>query len=167
MLLRIPNYNDTTPSAPSGATNIKWLLGSQIGTDSQGNPIYNLAGYVPNPIAEVGATFDGGSAVPSAGTKTRVQVDFAGTITAAVIYAGVGESTGSAQITVKKCGSASFPTTASIVASAPLVLSSQEKNTNTLMGWTTAIAAGDWIEFDLDSASGLTKVNAKLTVQRS
>jgi hypothetical protein len=112
-----------------------------------------------------GITIDGGGSVPTTGSKGYVQIPFAATIVAWTLLA---DASGNAQITVKKCAYSGFPTTSSIVASAPPKLTSQQKNTDaTLTGWTTAIAASDILEFVLDSASTVKRLNLILELQRS
>ncbi len=69
-------------------------------------------------------------------------------------------------MTVKKSTYSGFPSTSSIVASAPVVLSSAQKHQdNTLTGWTTSVAAGDIIEWVVDSASTVQRVSIFLHVK--
>lgn len=101
--------------------------------------------------AELGVVIDGGGATPTTGSKHFLSVAYACTINSWVMLADVA---GSAQITVKKSSYAGFPATTSIVGSAPPKLVSQQNNqSSTLTGWTTAINAGDILEFNLDSVS--------------
>lgn len=111
-----------------------------------------------------GVTIDGAGTTPPTGSYGFVQVDYNATI---IGWSLAGNATGSCQITVKKCADGAFPATVSIVASAPPTLAAQQKNENTtLTGWTTTINAGDWLEFNLDSVSTITRVNFKLKLQR-
>jgi hypothetical protein len=155
--------NATDPAAPEGARNIHFR--QESGHDgTQSDPIPTSA-YLMDADAIAGITIDGGGSVPSTGSKGYVQIPFAATIVAWVLLA---DASGSAQITVKKCTYADFPTAASIVASAPPNLSSQQKNIDdVLSGWTTAIDAGDILEFTLDSASTVKRLNLILELQRS
>jgi hypothetical protein len=111
-----------------------------------------------------GIVIDGGGSAPATGSKGFVQVPYAGTITGWTILAN---ASGSAQVTVKKSTYSGFPTTSSIVASAAPALSSAQKATSTtLTGWTTAIAAGDVLEFNLDSVSGITRLILELQITK-
>jgi hypothetical protein len=133
--------------------------GKYLKADGTWDAIANLR------VAQVGITLDGGSALPGIGSKGYIQVNFNATITGWTL---VADLSGSAQITVKKSTYAGFPTTASIVASAPPKLTSAQKNTDsTLTGWTTAIAAGDVLEFNLDSVTTCTRLNLTLTMKRT
>lgn len=115
--------------------------------------------------AVAGITIDGGSSTPLTGSKGYIQILFACTITGWTL---LGDASGSAQITVKKCSDAGFPTTASIVASAPPNLSSAQKGeSSTLTGWTTAISANDILEFNLDSVTTCKRLTLELKLTRT
>jgi hypothetical protein len=102
---------------------------------------------------------------PPTGSKAFLQVPFDCVI---VSWTMLGDVSGSAQITVKKSTYTAFPTTSSIVASAPPNLSSAQKNTSsTLTGWTTSLAKGDILEFNLDSIATIARVMLALAVTRS
>lgn len=116
-------------------------------------------------VSTAGITIDGGGSTPATGSKGFLQVPFAGTITGWTLIADVS---GSASITVKKSTFAGFPTNSSIVTSAPPALSSQQNATSsTLTGWTTAVAAGDVLEFVLASATTVTRLTLELQIKRS
>lgn len=116
-------------------------------------------------VSSAGVTIDGGGSTPSTGSKGFLQVPFGCTITGWTLLA---DASGSAQITVKKCSDAGFPTTASIVASAPPNLSSAQKGeSSTLTGWTTAISANDILEFNLDSVTTCKRLTLELKLTRS
>jgi hypothetical protein len=116
-------------------------------------------------VSIAGVTIDGGGSTPAAGSKGFLQVPFAGIITGWTLIA---DQSGSASITVKKGTFAGFPTNTSIVASAPPTLSSQQNATSsTLTGWTTAIAAGDVLEFVLASATTVQRLVLELQITRS
>jgi hypothetical protein len=113
----------------------------------------------------VGIVIDGGGSTPATGSKGYTQVPYNCTITGWTMLADVS---GSAQITVKKSTYAGFPTTSSIVAAAPPALSSVQKASNVLLpGWTTTITAGDVLEFNLDSATTVTRIFLELQVART
>jgi hypothetical protein len=114
---------------------------------------------------------DGGGSVISAGSKAFTSVPFAGTIQSITLLA---DQSGSAVLDVWKTTYANYdpgthPVVAdSITASAPPTISSSYKATDsTLTGWTTAIAAGDLLQFVVNSASTITKLMLVLTVERS
>lgn len=108
---------------------------------------------------------DGGGSVPSTGSRGYVQAPFSGVITGWTMLANVR---GSVQITVKKSTYSGFPSTTSIVASAPPNLSSAQNNTSTtLTGWTTSVTLGDVYEFNLDSVTTITRVILQLQITRS
>jgi hypothetical protein len=118
-------------------------------------------------LVPVSLVIDGGGSVLATGSKGFLEVPLgsAGTIVAARLVAA---QAGSIQVTIKKATFAGLPTTTSIVASAPLVLSSAQKSENTtLSGWTTAIADGDWLELVVDSVTTITRVTVSLSVRRS
>ena len=116
---------------------------------------------------QLSATFDGGGLVLVAASKVRVRVPFACTITAATI---VADQSGSAVVDIWKDTYANYPPTVAdtITASAKPTLSSAIKNTDsTLTGWTVALAAGDWLFFNLDSITTCTYVRVDLSVTRA
>ncbi len=115
--------------------------------------------------AAVGVCVDGGGSVPATGSKGFMQVPYNCTITGWTLLA---DQSGSCQFTVKKSTYSGFPTTASIVASAPPILSSAQKATSTtLTGWTTAITLGDVLEFNLDSSATVIRVILQLQVTKT
>lgn len=78
----------------------------------------------------------------------------------------VANESGSVQIDIKKSTFANYPTNSSICASAKPSLSSQSKNSDTtLTGWTTSISENDVLEFIIDSATTVKKVQFFLKVQ--
>lgn len=180
--------NSATPAAPTGNQNVKpqsdgatplqsitmypqkatsSLLGvvvpdnSTIIVDGTGK----ISTHANLTTSVAGITIDGGGSTPATGSKGFLQVPFAGTITGWTLIA---DQSGSASITVKKSTYAAFPTNSSIVASAPPALSSQQNATSaTLTGWTTAIAAGDVLEFVLASATTVQRLVLELQITRS
>ena len=57
----------------------------------------------------------------------------------------------------------------SITASAPPTIpaTNQKSQDLTLTGWTTAIAAGDWLTFNVDSCTTIARVTVALILQRT
>lgn len=113
----------------------------------------------------LGIVIDGGAAPPATGSKGFLQVPYACVINS---WTMIADQSGSAQITVKKSTYSGFPTTASIVASAQPKLTSAQKNTSsTLTGWTTTLAAGDILEFNLDSVTTCLRLILELQVSKT
>jgi hypothetical protein len=107
---------------------------------------------------------DGGGTAITAGTKGFIQVPFACTITAARLLA---DRSGSIVVDIWKNSYANYPPTDadSITGAAPPTVSSAGKSEDTgLTGWTTGIAAGDILGFNVDSASTVTRVTVVLIV---
>lgn len=110
---------------------------------------------------------DGGGSVISTGVKGDIVVDFAATIQAVVLSA---DQSGSIVVDVWKTTYAGAPPTVAntITAAAKPTLSSAQKSRDaTLTGWTTAIAAGDVIRFNVDSVATLTKCTVALKVLKT
>lgn len=140
------------------------------GLTSTGVPGSVIIGPIPGPsyagqVSTVNFVIDGGGDVFGTGSKGYLVVDFACTITAATLLA---DQTGSVVVDVKRATYTNFPTTASLCAAAKPTLSSARKSRDTtLIGWTKTLAAGDVLEFVVDSAATLTRVTLALTVSRS
>jgi hypothetical protein len=92
-------------------------------------------------------------------------VPFNCNITAAEI---IGDASGSAVVDIKKgtpSSNTTMPTRSSICASAkPTLSSAQRKRDTTLTGWTTALLAGDILEWNLDSVTTCKMITLELTV---
>ncbi len=167
------HFKDGTPAAPAGDQNVTWQQSAPYPSTAMVNGVsvpveaIDVSAYVPQSLTNgsFGITIDGGGSTPATGSKGFVQAPFDCTITG---WTMLGDQSGSAQVTIKKSTYAGFPTTASIVASAPPVLSAAQKNTSTtLTGWTVAVALGDVLEFNLDSVATITRIYLKLQVTRS
>ena len=122
------------------------------------------AGFIKLATGSFGIGIDGGVTAISTGSKGFIVVPYACTIKAWTI---LSNAAGSIVVDVKKSNYSDFPTTASIAASAKPTLATAQKNTDTtLTGWTTSVSAGDIIEFVVDSATTVTRVNLIITVQK-
>ncbi|GAI37997.1 unnamed protein product [marine sediment metagenome] len=80
------------------------------------------------------------------------------------------DQTGSIVVDIWKDTYANFPPTDadSITASAPPTISTAQKSQDsTLAGWTTSIAAGDILAFNVDSCTTITRVTISLKVAKS
>jgi len=143
----------------------KRATGSLFGTVKPDGTSIVIAGGVISAVAivgNVGVRFD-----PILVGKTLIQpMAYAGTLTGGgLMFADVS---GSAQITIKKCTPSTYPTFTSIVASAPVTLVSQQKNTSIPQtGWTLTFAKDDLLQFTLDSASTVAWVELVLDTVRS
>lgn len=154
-------HNATSLILP-GATNITTAVGDVAEFLSLGSGNWRCVKYQKaNGTALVssasitytrGASFENGGNVLVAADANIVYVrsPIAGTITR---WSITGDNViGSCQFDILK--GTSYPPTASIVASAPPLLVTSKANTSsTLTGWTTAVAVGDWIGFQLVSSS--------------
>lgn len=115
----------------------------------------------------VNFVIDGGGLAITTGIKGDVIVDQVGVIESVTLLA---DQTGSIVIDIWKDTYANFPPLVgdSITASAKPTLSSAAKSQDTtLTGWTTSLAAGDVLRFNVDSAATVTRVTVSLKVRRT
>jgi hypothetical protein len=137
-----------------------------VGTDALTWAEVGSAG-IAGSAASIEFLIDGGGAVIAAGVKGYIEVPFACTISAVRLLADVS---GSIVVDIWKDTYANYPpvNADSITASAtPTISSAIKSQDTTLTGWTTAIAAGDILAFNVDSATSITKLTVSLTVTRS
>jgi hypothetical protein len=114
--------------------------------------------------SSMGITIDGGGSAITTGIKGDLYIPTACTITAATLLA---DQSGSIVIDIWKDTYANYPPTDadSITAAAPPTLSTATKSQDTtLTGWTTAVAAGTTLRFNVDSAATVTRVHLALTI---
>jgi hypothetical protein len=127
-------------------------------------PLANIP-TITGVVTSLPFVIDGGGAAITTGVKGAIEVPFTGTITASRLYA---DQSGDIVLTIKKATYSGLPTFSSIVASAKPTLSSAQKSQDTtLTGWTTAVTAGDWLEYTVDSAATVERVTSSLTLTRS
>jgi hypothetical protein len=108
------------------------------------------------------AVFDGSPDPILVGSQVRCTVTAACTITGWTIIADVS---GSAVIDVRRATYAGYPTVTSIAGSAKPTLTAATKATSTtLTGWSTSLAAGDVLVFNVDSASTVEQLFIALEV---
>jgi hypothetical protein len=120
--------------------------------------------YLPATIEVIMGNF--GSSLTT-GFKADIEVPFAATIKAVRL---VGNPSGSCVIDIWKDTYANFPPTVadSICAAAkPTLVAANKYQDTTLTGWNTALAAGDWLRFNVDSASLAEQVTLSITVLRT
>lgn len=105
-------------------------------------------------------TIDGGGSVIGTGTIGFLTVESGCVITGWTILSSLS---GSIVLDVKRATYANFPTTASIAGTEKPTLTSAQKGQDTsLSTWTTSLAAGDVLEFVVDSATTVTRVTVSL-----
>lgn len=110
---------------------------------------------------------DGGGQAITTGIKADVRVPYSGTITG---WELVANASGSIVIDVWKDTYANFPPTVAdtIAGTEKPTLSSASKNQDTALStWTTTVTAGDWIRFNVDSASTVQRVALAIQVDAS
>lgn len=110
---------------------------------------------------------DGGGAEITTGIKAYVEVPFDCTLTAARLAA---DQPGSIVVDIWQDTYGAFPPVDadSITAGTPPTLVAvQTSEDTTLSGWTTALVKGDWLAFNVDSATTVTRVTVSLTFRRA
>lgn len=120
----------------------------------------------PQQTSECLVTIDGSGYPIDVGEKAAVPIYFACTIAEATILGDIG---GNAVVDIWKDTYGSYPPTDadSITGSSPPTLTGVSKSTDTtLTGWTTAIAAGDILLFNVDSCSGIRRLTISLKLLR-
>lgn len=108
--------------------------------------------------------FDGSGSALTTSMAVDLVVPFDATITS---WSILGDVSGSIEFDITKTTYASFPTTSSIVASAPPTMTTAQKATSsTLTGWTTTVNAGDILQVTISSVSTLTRASLFLGLLR-
>lgn len=114
----------------------------------------------------IGVIIGDGISTITTGIKADIPIPVACTITGAYAY---GDTTGSIVVDCWKDTHNNFPPTDadSITASAPITISSTTKSADTtLTGWTTSIAAGDILRFNVDSITTLKRCTIAIRANR-
>lgn len=122
---------------------------------------------VPVQTAAIVFVIDGAGEAITTGIKGDVMVPFAATIDHITLLA---DQSGAAVIDIWKTALADYPpaSTDSITASAKPSLADAAKMQDTTLGdWTTAIAAGDVLRFNVDSAATVTRLSVILSVTKA
>jgi len=119
--------------------------------------------------AAIEFVIDGGGSEIADGIAGNVKCPFPGTIISATLSAE--KESGDIVIDIWKCTAgnlSSISDSDSITASAPPTLSSaQESIDATLTGWTKTLALGDYLVFNVDSCTTITRVTLTLIVRRT
>lgn len=134
------------------------------GDGVSGNPTLSLDSDLTAGV--LGITIDNDGFPITTGVKGYLEAPFACTITGWTI---VANASGSCVVDVWKDTYANFPPTVAdtIAGSEKPTLSSAQKNQDlSLSTWTTSVALGDIIAFNVDSASTVTRVTVTLRVTK-
>jgi hypothetical protein len=156
------NFNQNILNLVQGA-------GIIVVTDNLGNAVItnlNPTPYVPpSPTPRVSAIFytiDGGGTAIGTGAKGQLSVPMNCTITGWVL---TSDQSGSAVVDVLTSTYGAFPTTNSIASSDKPTLATAQKNENlSISVWSTALTAGQQLQFNVNSASTVTRLNLTLLV---
>ena len=141
------DYTITLPAAGGAANDVLQFDGSQN------------ASFVTN-TRSLNFVIDGGGSAITTGKKGVIVLDGNYTVTGWTIIA---DQSGSIVVDVNRATYTNFPTTASIAGTELPTLSSVQKNEDlTLSSWTTTLSARDVLEFEVDSASTVTRVTVAL-----
>ena len=122
---------------------------------------------IPSKVIALSFIIDGGGSAITTGQKGHLEIPFACTITGWTL---LGDQSGSIVIDVWKDTYANFPPTVAdtIAGSEKPTLSSAQKNQDlTLTTWTTSVAAGDILAFNVDSVSTVTRVILSIRAEKS
>jgi len=118
-------------------------------------------------IDNKGLNIDGGGSAITTGIKGDLYFPFACTINSVTMLA---DQTGSIVVDIWKDTYANYPPTVAdtIVAAAKPTITTATKSTDaTLTGWTTSIAAGDTLRFNVDSVTSITRLHLSLKVTKT
>ena len=149
-------------------------VGTTAGTVAAGDDSRMTNARTPSAAYLVDAlefVIDGGGSALTTGIKGFLEVPYACTITQASLLA---DQSGSVVVDVFRSTYSAFapPTHPGsgdkLTASAPPTISSATKSQDaTLTGWTTSLAAGDVLAFNVNSATTVTRVTCSLEVTRT
>lgn len=118
-------------------------------------------------VGTITIVFDGGGSEIADNTKIDLEIPFACTINRATLLL---DQSGSIVVDIWKDVYGSYPPTGadSITASAkPTVSTATKSQDSTLTGWTTSIAAGDTLRFNVDSCTTATRATLSLKVTKT
>jgi hypothetical protein len=160
-----------------GASTVESVSGSQAKVDAHKDLATGVHGVgagtiaktsdIPSKVIDLTFIMDGGGSAITTGQKGHIEIPFACTITGWTLLA---DQSGSIVIDVWKDTYANFPPTVAdtIAGSEKPTLSSVQKNQDlTLTTWSTSVAAGDILAFNVDSVSTVTRVTLSIRAQKS
>ena len=158
------DFSSNTSSSVDGEVVLFSGTGGKTGKRATGTGFAKLAsGVLSASTITIGITFiiDGGGSAITTGSKGFIVFPVAATIDQWTVIADQG---GSIVVDVKRSTYSGFPTTTSIVgAGNKPTLSSAQKNQAAPASWTsTAIVAGDVLEFNVDSITTVRRVTLML-----
>jgi hypothetical protein len=143
-----------------GATPNPFDLGTQIPANPPGAGL-NIVSSTSR-ITSFNYEVDGNGSTITTGVKGQWPVPTSCTVTGWVLTA---DQSGSCVIDVLRSTYAAFPTTTSIASTDKPSLVSQQKNENLAVSvWTTALAQGDELQINVNSATTVTRVNLTIIV---
>jgi len=148
------------------ATPVNGNTGTAVSSDWGFDHAADLDAHHTN-LADITFVIDGGGIAITTGQKGHIEISFACTIQQVTMLA---DQSGSIVVDIWKDTYANFlPTDAdSITASAvPTITTATKSQDTTLTGWTTAIAAGDILAFNVDSCTTITRCTISLKVAKS
>jgi len=141
------DYTITLPAAGGAANEILQYDGSQN------------ASFVSN-TRTLNFVIDGGGSAVTTGVKGHIVLDGDYTVTGWTVIA---DQSGSIVVDVNRATFTNFPTTSSIAGTElPTLSSAQKAEDLTLSSWTTTLSARDVLEFEVDSATTVTRVTVAL-----
>jgi hypothetical protein len=118
-------------------------------------------------VATINFVIDGGGSAIATGIKGDIEIPWAGVINQVTMLA---DQSGSIVVDIWKDSYANFPPedADSITAAAPPTITTATKSQDsTLTDWTTAVAAGDILRFNVDSCDTITRVTVSLKITRT
>lgn len=168
----LAKFNATAADVSFSDTNGTILLATQVTptqdkilyVDSNGSPLSG-ADQVAVRTIPIEVVLGGAGAVITTGIKVDVQIPKAGTITKVTMLA---DQSGSLVVDIWKDSYANFPPTVAdtITAAAKPTISAAVKSEDvTLTGWTVAVASGDILRFNVDSAATITRCTIILELE--
>lgn len=149
----------TVPSTNPTSALVMYSESGRFKVRESGGDISVLSG-----IMAIEFIIDGGGSALTTGIKGDLEIPFACTIQQVSMLA---DQSGSVVVDIWKDTYANFPPVDadSITASAPPTISSTTKSQDsTLTGWTTTVAAGDILRFNVDSITTIERVVVSLKV---
>lgn len=152
------NWNSANPVLAAGEIGVELTSPPKMKV-GDGVTAWTSLAYLGTPVlnAYLGATFDGGGADIAVGSQCDVFVPYAFTISRVTL---LGDAAGSMVIDVWRDTYGNYPPTLAdaITASAKPTLTGANKSQDaTLTGWTTAVAAGTTLRFNVDVCVGIKR----------
>ena len=123
--------------------------------------------FIDNAYDAIQYIIDGGGSAITTGIKGDLMIPFDCTVLAWDI---VADTSGSIVVDIWKDTYSNFPPTIAdtVTGSEKPTLSSASKNQDlTLTTWTTAFTKGDWLRFNVDSITTVTRVTVVIRVKRT